>query len=428
METESAPDRLSVPTRLTNRNFLLLWQGQTVSRLGNQAFSLAMAFWVVERTGSASLMGLLLATMTLPTILLAPIGGAVADRFSRIRVLILCDVIAGGAMLALSLAIASDRLSRPAEVALLFVVVTIIGVVNAFFQPALAACIPDLVPPERLTAANSLNQLSIQGAALLGQGVGGVLYHLLGAARLFFFDGLSFLFSAASQGFVRLPPLPQTSPRERRGFAASSRQFMAEIREGFAYIRSTPGLLAYITAPAAYNFFTYALFVLMPFFVQINLHGGSKWYGFLLAGMSGGAVVGFIIAGLVHFTGEARARFMIILIVAAPIPMLVVGFVHNPQVALFLSILLGVLIGLINVNLITLIQANTPAELRGRVMGLWTAIISALAPLGMALGGLAGDLTGKNIPLIFTTCGVLTLAITIPTLSRRATRQYLARA
>jgi MFS family permease len=425
MEIESAPVRLSVPTRLTNRNFLLLWQGQTISRLGNQAFSLAMAFWVVEATGSASLMGLLLATMSLPTILLSPIGGAVADRFSRIRVLILCDVIAGGAMLSLSLAIASGRLSRSAEVALLFVVVTIVGVVNAFFQPALAACIPDLVPPERLTAANSLNQLSIQGAALLGQGVGGVLYHLLGAARLFFFDGLSFLFSAASQGFVRLP---QTSPRERRGFAASSRQFMTEIREGFAYIRRTPGLLAYITAPAAYNFFTYALFVLMPFFVQINLHGGAKWYGFLLAGMSGGAVVGFLIAGLVHFTGEARARFMVFLIVAAPIPMLIVGFVHNPQVALFLSILLGVLIGLINVNLITLIQANTPAELRGRVMGLWTALVTALAPLGMALGGFAGDLTGKNIPLIFTTCGVLTLAITIPTLSRRATRQYLARA
>jgi len=425
MEIESVPDRLSVPTRLTNRNFLLLWQGQTVSRLGNQAFSLAMAFWVMEATGSASLMGLLLATMSLPTALLAPIGGAVADRFSRIRLLVVCDVIAGAAMLASSLCLSSGRLSRPAEVALLFALVTISGVVNAFFQPALAACIPDLVPAERLNAANSLNQLSIQLAALLGQGVGGVLYHLLGAARLFFFDGLSFLFSAASQGLIRLPPPP---PRERRGFGASIRQFMGDIREGFAYIRSTPGLLAYISAPAAYNFFAFALLVLMPFYVKINLHGDARLYGFILAAMSCGAVTGFVIAGLVRFTGEARARFMVILIGAAPLPMLVVGFVHDRLVALGLSVILGVLIGLINVNLITLIQTNTPAELRGRVMGLWTALLSALTPLSMALGGFAGDLTGKNIPLVFTTCGALTLAITIATLSRRATREYLARA
>ncbi|HTQ78481.1 MAG TPA: MFS transporter [Thermoanaerobaculia bacterium] len=428
MEAGGVADEANVPLRLMNRNFLLLWQGQGVSQLGNQAFAVAMAFWVVDKTGSASLMGLLLAMRSLPMVLLAPVGGAVADRFSRLRVLILCDVIAGGAMVGLSIAMFSGRFSVPILVAMLFAVGLLSGVISAFFQPALGSSIPDLVPAERLSAANSLNQFSVQGAALVGQGVGGVLYRLLGGPQLFLFNGLSFFFSAVCSAFIRMPPMPQTSRRERLGLAASVRQFARTIREGFTYVLQTPGLLGYIAAPASYNFFSFAVFVLLPFFVRINLNAGAEWYGFLLAAMSAGAVGGFIIAGLVRFTGAARARFVTALIVVAPVPMLTVGFVHRPAIALVMSFGLGALIGMINVNLMTLLQANTPAELRGRVIGLWTALVSALTPLGMALGGFAGDLTGKNIPLVYTTCGAINLLITALTVSRSSTQRYLSRA
>ena len=416
---------MSAPARLTNRNFLLLWQGQTISQLGNQAFALGTAFWMLEATGSASLMGLLLASSTLPAILLAPIGGAVADRFSRIRILIACDVIAGIVMLAQALAMLSGRFPRPALVIGLFAAALISGVVSAFFMPAFSAALPDLVPVERLAAANSLSQFSIQASTLVGQGLGGVLFRLLGAPRLFLFDGLSFLFAAGSESLVRLPPPP---PRERLRLAASARQFMASIREGFAYIRHTPGLLAFLAAPLAYNTCAMALLVLLPFFVRINLGAGAEWYGFLLAAISCGTIAGFLLAGLLRFTGEASGRFLIALIAVAPAPMMVTGFVHSRGVGLALAFTLGVMLGLINVKLITLLQTSTPAELRGRVLGLWNALVNAFIPLGMALGGLAGDLTGKNIPLLFATAGALTLLITGVSLSRRSTRQYLGRA
>ncbi len=417
--------KITAPARLTNRNFLLLWQGQTVSALGNQAFSLATAFWVMEATGSASLMGLLLSASVLPSVLLAPFGGALADRWSRIRILVGCDLLAGLTMAATALAMASGRLSHPALVAVLFAASIVAGLLNGIFQPAFAAAIPDLVPGERLTAANSLVMFSAQAAGLLGQGAGGWLARLLGAPRLFFFDGLSFLFAAGSEALVRLPPPPS---RARVALAESARQFLTSVREGFAYIRRTPGLLGYLVAPAAYNACAMALSVLLPFFVRINLHAGYEWYGFLLAAVSCGTIAGFLLAGVIRVERSSRARLLMVLIAVAPLPMVIVGFVHDRYLSLALAFALGTMLGLINVYLTVLLQTTTPDELRGRVLGLWASLVNAVMPLGMALGGFAGDLAGKNIPLVFTIFGGLTLLVTAATLGRRSTRQFLARA
>src|SRR5688500_1790477 len=100
------------PARLWNRDFFLLWQGQTVSQLGNQAFHIAMMSWLLRATGSASLMGLIMFTSLLPGVVLGPVGGTFADRHSRIRIALICDLLAGAAMLALSLAMFDPRVER----------------------------------------------------------------------------------------------------------------------------------------------------------------------------------------------------------------------------------------------------------------------------------------------------------------------------
>jgi DHA3 family macrolide efflux protein-like MFS transporter len=419
-------DPAPLATRLMNRNFLLLWQGQMISQLGNQAFSIGMAFWTLNVTGSASIMGLLIATLNLPTALLAPLGGAFADRFPRIRILVVCDLISGSAMMLQALAMMSGWFSPHALVGMLFGVALVLGMVNGFFLPTLSATIPDLVPEDKLTPANSLNQFSVQASALLGQALGGKLFLLLGASRLFLFDGISFLFASASEALVRVPVKPRDG--ERLGFAASARSYASNIREGMHYVWTTPGLPAYIGAPASYNFFAMAVFVLLPFYVRINLQRGADWYGYLLAMISVGMIVGFLLASLARFTGEARMRFMVLLIAAAPTPMLIVGFLHDRILALVIAFGLGICIGLINVNLITLVQHSTPPELRGRVLGLWSSLAGGLAPLGVILGGIAGDLTHKNIRLVYATCGILAFAISAFCVALPSTRRFLARA
>lgn len=428
---EASSGEAAVPVRrarLWNRDFGLVLSGQTVSQLGNQAFSVAMAFWLVEATGSASLMGLLLTASTLPGVLLGPVGGAVADRFNRIKIAVVADLVGGIAMTGLALVMFPGRASTSTLVALLFAVAVLMGTVRAFFLPALGAAIPDLVPPGRLAAANSLTQLMAQGALLVGQGVGGILYSVLGAPLLFLFDGLSYLVAAGSEAFVRLPPHRREAVAEAgAGPGLVFRRFWTDIKEAMAYVKSTRGLLGFVLAAAGYNFFLMPIVVLLPFFVADYLGRGARWYGFLLAAISAGEIVGFLLAGIVRLRGRAKANFLVGLMVLAPTPFALIGFIRSAPVSLAVAVALGAAIGMINVHVMTIMQASTPQELRGRVMGLLGTLGGAVIPVGMALGGIAGDLTGKNVPLVYTTCGVASFVFTLAALLRPGTRDFLAR-
>ncbi len=156
-------------TRLLNRDFVLLWQGQLVSQFGNQAFLVAMMFWTMEATGSATVMGFLLATSHLPAAVLGPFGGTFADRHSRVRIIVIADLLRGAAVLVLAAAMWTPLLSSDVQLAILFSIALLTGIVGSVFTPAISAAIPDLVPAERLTAANSLHQTSAQVASLVGQ-------------------------------------------------------------------------------------------------------------------------------------------------------------------------------------------------------------------------------------------------------------------
>jgi DHA3 family macrolide efflux protein-like MFS transporter len=408
--------------RLWNRNFFLLWQGQTVSRLGDQAFSVAMMFWLMKATGSASLMGFLMTASTLPGVLLTPFGGTFADRHSRVRILVVCDLISGIGILALAgLMLATG--SRPVLLAALFVVALADGVLRAFFMPAISAAIPELVPPESLAAANSANQFTVQTSMLAGQAVGGVLYRLLGAPLLFLADGLSFLFAAVCEAFVRTPPPPRRPPAPA---GQVLRAFLGETREGFRYVWRQKGLRDFVFIAALLNFFATPIFVLFPFYVSSFLHAGAEWYGFLLAAVSAGSIAGYLTAGALKLQGAARGRALVAGLVVGPFLLGVLGFVTVKLVAFALIFLSGFALGVVNIYLITMLQLSTPNELRGRVMGLLATLGGALLPLGMAIGGVVGDLTGKNIPVIYLACGLLQVATTLTLATRKECRAFLA--
>lgn len=413
------------PPRLLNRNFLLLWQGQAVSRLGNQAFAVAMMFWVMEKTGSASLMGLLMTFSMLPGVLLGPVGGTFADRHSRIKIIVVCDLIAGVGVLALAFLMMSLPDAVDVIIPVLFVVAVLGGVIQAFFMPAVAATVPDLVAPERLAAANSLNQFSNQASLLIGQAAGGVLYNTLGAPLLFLIDGLSFLFSGASEMFIRLParPLPQAEEKQ-----PVFRTYLRQTAEGFRYVWQRAGLRSFMLGASFLNFLIMPIMVLFPFYVSLYLRQGSEWYGFLMAGMSAGAVAGFLLAGVLKLQGAARARGILAGMLLMPSLYGAIGFVRVPAVAVGMVFLAGASMGLVNVYLVTMIQRSTPSEIRGRVMGLLGTLGGALMPVGMALGGVVGDLTGKNVPLIYAVCAASAVLLVLGFWVRRDFRDFLANA
>jgi MFS family permease len=411
-----------VPTRLLNRNFFLLWQGQFVSLIGSQAFFLAMMYWTMEGTGSASLMGILMTLSMLPGVVLGPVAGTVADRYSRKIIIVVADILSGLGVLTVSAFFFLFPESTNVLISALFAVAVLNGVVQAFFRPAIMAAVPDLVPKERITAANSMNQLSFRFSQILGQGAGGVLYALLGAPVLFLVDGLTFLFSAVSESFIQIPQKIANSSKE----GSAPTEFKADVIAGLQYVWRRKGMRNFLLMVGAVHFFAMPFIVLMPFYVEISLERGAEWFGFLMAGFSGGSVVGYALAGTIPLSGVSRSRILLVLLSAAGLLFGLLGFLHQPVVALLTIGTAGATLGMFNVHVTTILQTTAGSELRGRVMGLVMTIANAASPLGMVAGGIAGDLTDKNIPLIYKVCGAGIVVSVFLIGRRQAVREYLA--
>jgi MFS family permease len=398
--------------RLFNRDFVLLWQGQLVSQLGSQAFVVALMYWTMEVTGSATVMALLMIGATLPAIALGPLAGAIADRHSRKAIIVLGDIARGALMVGVAWVAAANHTRPHLVVAVLFAAAIVGGVIGAVFNPAVGAVIPDLVPASRLTAANSLSQLSSHGAVVLGQAAGGLLYRLLGAPILFLIDGVSFLASAASEALMKLPAVPPGA----RASGSATRAYLADARAAIACVWRNPALRALVLTATVLNFVFTPVFVLLPFFVRDTLHADAAWYGFLLAGLSAGSIAGITAAGFTRLDGVRRKRTLIGAFLSLPALLVLLALTTSVLPALLLVFSIGLLSGAINVFVITLVQLESAPGMRARVLSIVFALAQAAMPAGMALGGIAGDLSGMRVATIFAVfgaAGVLACALAL---------------
>src|SRR4030042_2993101 len=140
-ESQSESELNNRQGRLWNINFLLLWQGQFVSALGDIAYTISLGFWILATTGSTALMGTIMAATMIPRVLIAPFAGVYVDRHSRKLLLIVTDVIRGVVILLIGIAALSNRL----EIWMLFIAAIAIGIGTAFFNPAVNSILPDIV-------------------------------------------------------------------------------------------------------------------------------------------------------------------------------------------------------------------------------------------------------------------------------------------
>lgn len=402
------------PARLLNKNFLLLWQGQFVSQFGTQLHAFAMMFWIKHATGSATLMGTIMMLSTLPGVILAPLGGTIADRISRKKIIIWGDFIAGVSVLLLSVFLFYYPEKVDLSITFLGMVAVILSVVSAIFNPAIGAAIPDIVPRERIPAANSMRQSAAQTASLVGQGIGGVLFRVLGAPMLLLIDGLSYIFSGISCLFIKIP---QKFPEKKKGLREIIRAFNHDLKEGMRYVWQRKGMRDFILAATVMNFFFAPLAALLPFHVEDHLHATPDWFGYMIASIGAGSLIGYAVAGTLKVSGLGRTRLFIAAMFGVGLMFFLFGLIRDRFAAVAIMTLLGVTLGIINIFVASILQATTPTEIRGRVFGLLTTISGGLMPLGMGLAGVIADLTGQRIPLIFTVSGILVL-LTVTALSR----------
>lgn len=418
--------------RLLGRNFLLLLQAHVVSQLGSQTFMVATIIWTTQATGSAAMSGLMMAANTLPLVLLGQVAGTLADwRRSWLRIVIACDLMGGvlAGLLALGFKVGPEEW----RAAMLLATVLLLGVCAAFFEPAVNALIPELVPRDAIERAYALRSSAKQLTSIGASGLGGILYPFGGPLTLFLANGLSFFLAACSEMGIRpgahdLSGSAQVTSNPNRS-TSSALSFREQVLEGLGYVTRQPGMMVVLTSCAVLNALLMPVSILLPVYATTYLDVDVRWYGFLLAAVGVGTIVGSASVGAVGGTlvGSARRLTLVSAFAGMALGMVALGQIQSPLAALALLFGMGVLTGTINVLTISIVQRTTPREFRGRVMGTFTTITRALVPVALLGGGALADATGRNVPLVYSVCGVVTLATPIMLMSRHV-RFYLASA
>jgi MFS transporter, DHA3 family, macrolide efflux protein len=412
------------PTRFLNRDFLLLWQGQFVSMLGSQAFSVAMIFWIKRQTDSASLLGLGMLSQWVPAILLGPFGGTMADRMSRRKLLILADVVRGISAIALAALVLLEPGRSGLILAGLLALSAIMGVCDAFFRPAISATIPDLVPEKDVTRANSANRLALDVSTFLGQGLGGVFFRIIGPGVLFLIDGITYLFSAVTVGLIRMPPPPPVV--KKSSWRAAGADFWRELKLGLRYVSSRKGLRYILFLAPLDSLFMVTIVVLLPFFVEDFLRVAPDWYGYLVATFGAGSFLGSIAAGATNATGRSRKWAYLACAMGFGIAAIGLSLARSPWMTMGLIFVAGVMSGFNTIHALSLAQLTTPPELRGRVLGLFETLGLSAMPIAAGAAGVIADLLDRDIPLVYMGCGVALIVVALIQAGKSEVREFLS--
>jgi MFS family permease len=366
------------PDTLWTRSFLLLWQGQLVSILGDVIYAIALGFWILATTGSTALMGGLMAASTLPRILVSPVAGVVVDRFDRRALMIWMDVIRGAAVVAVGIGAVAGFL----QVWMVFAAGVIIGLCGAFFSPAVSSVIPDITGKSRIVQANSVFSMLGTGGNIVGNSVGGFLFQALGAPLLFLFNGISYLFSAGSLFFARVPAVVHA--REKMHFGE-------DLKSGFIFVWRIRGLRFLVLNAAVLNFFAnMALVLLLPFY-QRNPGLGPVKYGIAMAVFTGGMFLGMALTAVVKIPAARRFFWFIWCGLVSMLCLIFFPFVGSFPIATALLGIAGFANAVLNVFIMSVMQLGVPQNMRGKVFSLMGMITQGLTPIAFALAGMLAE-------------------------------------
>jgi len=397
---------LTVPTTfraLANRPFALLCGGQTLSRVGDFLYQVALAWWVLEQTGSAASMATLLIVSFAPTLLLLLIGGVAVDRHSRVQIMLASDVLRGVVVSVVAVLAMGDLL----QLWHLYALNLVFGIVDAFFQPAYAAAVPELVSDDDLSSANALSSMSVQVGRIAGPALGATIVALGGAPFAFALNGLTFFVAAA----LLVPLLRLSVPRRATPAQGNAPQpkALADLREGISTVLTTPWLWLTILVFAFSNVMLGGPYgVALPLLVRAHLRAEVGTLGLLSALFAAGYVIGGLWLGQreqLHQRGQLVYGGMAVAglalgVFGLPVPLVVLGIA---------AVINGAALEISSLAWTSALQQRIPRKRLGRIASVDALGSFALIPVGYGIAGWATDALGA--PIVFAVGGGLTAIV-----------------
>lgn len=394
--------------KLFSKNFLLLIAGQTISLFGNCILDFALSMYVLEITGSAAIFAGFLALSMLPTILLSPLGGVLADRANRRNIMVILDFIAG--MVILLAVIMIDRGNNLVIIGAALVIQSVLG---AFETPTVQACVPQMQTRDNIIRGNTVvNQISAV-SALVAPFIGGMLYTSFGLKPVMYAGAACFFVTAIFECFIKLENIQHKEEKSiwriMKNDLASSIHFIS---------REKPCILKTLLLVTVIAFFIQGIALVgFPYIIRTILGLSANYYGIAVSILSFASIAGSIIAGLLATKFKVRML---------NIPLFGIGFFLLPIGIIFLNVanvyinyvaliisffLIQIAACVFSVFALSIIQLLTPENMIGKVMA-YTATFSLCAqPLGQIIYGLLFDKFSSMIYVVLIPTGLILCVI-----------------
>ncbi|MFE4371504.1 MFS transporter [Streptomyces sp. NPDC056835] len=373
------------------RNYRLFATGAVVSNIGTWMSRITQDWLVLSLTGSSAAVGITTALQFLPMLLFGLYGGVIADRYPKRQLLLFTQAAMG--LCGLSLAFLT--LSGHVQVWHVYLIAFLLGMVTVVDNPSRQSFVSEMVGPDRLRNAVSLNSANFQSARLIGPAVAGVLITTVGSGWAFMLNGLSFIAPLVGLLLMRQHELHK-SVRVPRG--------KGQLREGLRYVRGRPELIWPIVLIGFIGTFGFNFPIWLTAFAHGVYDGGAGLYAFFNILMAAGSLAGALLAAR---RGSSRLRVLLLAAMAFGVLEIVVSF--SPWVWLFSLVLvpIGMLGMTTNISANTSVQMASDPEMRGRVMSLYMMVFVGGTPIGGPLLGWVTDTYGARVG--FATGGLVSL-------------------
>ncbi|MGI8553312.1 MAG: MFS transporter [Dehalococcoidia bacterium] len=369
-----------------HHNYRLYFSGQLISLIGTWMQNIAQGWLVFKLTGSPFALGIVTALQSLPVLFFALIGGVLADRVAKYRLIVFTQA----AMAILALLLGIDVTAGTVQIWHIYILASLLGTVQALDMPSRQAFTVEMVGKDDLLNAVALNSVLFNMARIFGPAVAGLTIAFVGLALCFYLNAASFLAVIAGLLLMRPAEFRIHGALQKGGSAK------AQLIEGLRYVQQTPSVLTIIVLAASFALFAFNSSVILPVFAGKVLNVGSAGYGALTAAMGVGSL---IVAGAIAFA--RKARFSVLLAGMGLWALFAFGFAWSRFFPLSLLLLAGMGGSMMTFSTQsnTFVQSAVPDALRGRVMSLYMMLWVGSQPLGAFLTGSTASLWGAPVAL-----------------------------